>query len=165
MRFYLTADSDLKAVENYIKGYKRKNDGFYCDITAVKDKRSLAQNAIWWTLVSAVGRAMGEFKESASVIVKKAYIKENNLNEWIDTHKLEVAKMSQEVGHKNIVILPFAHLSNNLAKVKEGIKAITLIEEKLKENYNVIRAHFGSHKSLLLDIYGHPGNARYREFY
>jgi len=79
--------------------------------------------------------------------------------------KDEISKMSLEVGHKNIVILPFAHLSNNLAQSKQGIEAITLIEEKLKGEFNVIRAHFGSHKSLLLDIYGHPGNARYREFY
>ncbi len=77
----------------------------------------------------------------------------------------EIAKMSREVGHKNIVILPFAHLSNNLARAEEGIKAISLIEDRLKDDYNVLRAHFGSHKSLLLDIYGHPGNARYREFY
>ena len=77
----------------------------------------------------------------------------------------EVAKMCQEVGHKNIVILPFAHLSNNLAKAKDGIKIISLIEDNLKKEWSVImRAHFGSHKSLLLDIYGHPGNARYREF-
>lgn len=77
----------------------------------------------------------------------------------------EINKMSKEVGHKNIVILPFAHLSNNLARAKEGIEAINLIEEKLKKDHSPIRAHFGSHKSLLLDIYGHPGNARYREFY
>ena len=38
------------------------------------------------------------------------------------------------------------------------------IEENLKKEFNVMRAHFGSHKELLLDIYGHPGNARYREF-
>lgn len=76
----------------------------------------------------------------------------------------EVVKMSEEVKHKNVVLLPFAHLSNNLAKAKEGIKVLDLIEEKLKKKVNVKRAHFGSHKSLLLDIYGHPGNARYREF-
>ena len=76
----------------------------------------------------------------------------------------EVAKMCQEVGHKNIVILPFAHLSNNLAKAKDGIKIISLIEENLKKEFDVMRAHFGSHKELLLDIYGHPGNARFREF-
>ena len=77
----------------------------------------------------------------------------------------EISKMSKEVGHNKIVILPFAHLSNNLASSKDGIKAINLIEEELKKEFNVVRAHFGSHKSLLLDIYGHPGNARYREFY
>ena len=76
----------------------------------------------------------------------------------------EVAKMCQEVGHKNIVILPFAHLSNNLAKTKDSIEIISLIEENLKKEFDVMRAHFGSHKELLLDIYGHPGNARFREF-
>ncbi len=76
----------------------------------------------------------------------------------------EISKMSKDVTHKNIVILPFAHLSNNLAKSKNAIGAINLIEEKLKKQFHLIRAHFGSHKSLLLNIYGHPGNARYREF-
>jgi len=76
----------------------------------------------------------------------------------------EVAKMCEEVGHKNVVILPFAHLSNNLANAKDGIKAMNAIEKELKKKYNVLRAHFGSHKELLLDVYGHPGNARYREF-
>jgi len=76
----------------------------------------------------------------------------------------EISKMSKEVGHDNIVVLPFAHLSNKLAKARDGIKALDLIEKKLKKKFNVVRAHFGSHKSLLLDIYGHLGNVRYREF-
>ena len=76
----------------------------------------------------------------------------------------EVAKMCLEVGHKNVVILPFAHLSNNLAKSSDGIKIISMIVDNLKVDFDIIRAHFGSHKELLLDIYGHPGNARYREF-
>ena len=76
----------------------------------------------------------------------------------------EVAKMCLEVGHKNVVILPFAHLSNKLAKSSDGIKIISMIVDNLKEDFDIIRAHFGSHKELLLDIYGHPGNARYREF-
>lgn len=91
---------------------------------------------------------------------------ENNDNEKKSSSSLseEVAKMCREVGHNNIVIFPFAHLSSNLAKAKDGIKIISLIEDNLKKEFNVIRAHFGSHKELLLDIYGHPGNARYREF-
>ena len=99
------------------------------------------------------------------IVVLTTIEKEDKIEQFCSQLVDEITKMSQEVGCKNIVILPFAHLSNNLAKAKDAIKAITLIEDKLKNNYNVIRAHFGSHKSLLLDIYGHPGNARYREFY
>lgn len=76
----------------------------------------------------------------------------------------EIAKMCQEVGHRMVVLLPFAHLSNNLANTNEVIKIISSTKENLSMNFDVLKAHFGSHKQLLLDIYGHPGNARYREF-
>jgi threonyl-tRNA synthetase len=78
----------------------------------------------------------------------------------------EIIKMSFEVGHGNVVVLPFAHLSNNLANAKEGLAALKLIEISLKKEktLSVLRAHFGSHKELLLDVFGHPGNARFREF-
>jgi threonyl-tRNA synthetase len=75
----------------------------------------------------------------------------------------EIKKMSEEIGHKNVVLLPFAHLSNNLAQSEKVLQTLELIEKSLSE-YNVSRSHFGSHKSLLLDVYGHPGNARFREF-
>jgi len=76
----------------------------------------------------------------------------------------ELTKMSQEVGHNNIVIVPFAHLSKKLADTTKGLEALNCIEETMNNGHRVMRAHFGSHKALLLDIYGHPGNARYREF-
>ncbi len=76
----------------------------------------------------------------------------------------EIIKMCKEVGRDNVMIVPFAHLSNNLADTDDGLKAISLIENDLKDYVAVARTHFGSHKSLLLDVYGHPGNVRYREF-
>jgi len=77
---------------------------------------------------------------------------------------LEITKMAKDVGSKNIVLMPFAHLSNKIATSEESKKAIEMIVLKLEKNFNVIKSHFGSHKSLLLDVYGHPGNVRYREF-
>ena len=77
----------------------------------------------------------------------------------------EIKKMSEEVKQKTIVLMPFAHLSNKLANTKKGIEALNSIETKLKGKFKILRGHFGSHKSLLLDVYGHPGNVRYREFY
>ena len=99
MKFYINSVADLKQVENYINGYNRKNEGFSVEVKAVKDARSLAQNAMWWTLVTAVARQSGDFKESTAVTIKKAYMKENNLSEWIDTHKLDVADMSKIIDY------------------------------------------------------------------
>ncbi|MGV8169036.1 MAG: threonyl-tRNA synthetase editing domain-containing protein [Candidatus Nanoarchaeia archaeon] len=79
----------------------------------------------------------------------------------------EIEKASRDTGHKNIVLLPFAHLSKNLASSDEAIKTIDLLEAILSEDKNlkVIRGHFGSDKELMIDVFGHKGNARYREFY
>lgn len=76
----------------------------------------------------------------------------------------EIEKMCREVKRDKAVIVPFAHLSNNLAEPKIGLKIIKEIECALSKNMKVIATHFGSNKSLLLEIYGHAGNARYREF-
>ncbi|MCI0542367.1 threonyl-tRNA synthetase editing domain-containing protein [bacterium] len=75
----------------------------------------------------------------------------------------EIEKMCKDVGESSIVILPFAHLSNQLATSGEAIKILDAIVTKLQGKFSVIRSHFGSHKELLIDIYGHPGNVRYRE--
>lgn len=75
----------------------------------------------------------------------------------------EVRKMSKDTGHNNVVLFPFGHLSNRLADTDTTINAMNLLEEDLKD-FNPKRAHFGSDKKLLLDIFGHKGNVRYREF-
>ena len=77
----------------------------------------------------------------------------------------EIKKMCDEVKRDKAVVVPFAHLSNNLCEPKKSFEILEEIENKLKEmKLKTIRTHFGSNKSLHLDIYGHTGNARYREF-
>jgi len=76
----------------------------------------------------------------------------------------EIIKMTKETKQLNVIIAPFAHLSNNLANSEYVLKALNLIENTIDHEVVVQRAHFGSHKSLLLDVHGHPGNIRYREF-
>jgi len=75
----------------------------------------------------------------------------------------EIRKMSKDTGHNNVVLFPFGHLSNKLADSDTTLDAINQLEENLKD-FNPKRAHFGSDKKLLLDIFGHRGNVRYREF-
>jgi threonyl-tRNA synthetase len=84
----------------------------------------------------------------------------------VKAHKIakEILKMCKETYDHDVVLLPFAHLSNKLAPDKEAIAILDVIEADLRANVKVLRAHFGSHKELLIHLYGHPGNARYREF-
>ena len=76
----------------------------------------------------------------------------------------EIKKMVKETGHNRVVLYPFAHLSNNLAKSADAKKALALIKENLEKTCTVIRVHFGSHKETLVHTYGHRGNVKYREF-
>jgi len=75
----------------------------------------------------------------------------------------EIKIFSNDTQIKTIVLFPFGHLSNNLASSEDTIIFFNLLEKELSD-YETIRVHFGSHKSLLLDIHGHKGNVRFREF-
>lgn len=76
----------------------------------------------------------------------------------------DIKKMSQDIGHKHVVILPFAHLSNNLADSEDALKLLESLKEGLKSELEVKRSHFGSHKEFMVDVFGHPGNVRFREY-
>lgn len=75
----------------------------------------------------------------------------------------EIKDTLNDFGEKNIILAPFAHLSSNLENFEESKNFFDLLEKELN-NFSVTRIHFGSHKSLLLDIFGHVGNVRFREF-
>ena len=77
----------------------------------------------------------------------------------------EIRKFCKEVKTQKVVVLPFAHLSNNLLDSENSVCEMKMIEEKLAGQCEVVRAHFGSSKELLIHLYDHPGNARYREYY
>ena len=104
-----------------------------------------------------------EYKTSKSIVVLATIEQNDNLNTCSDNLKKEIEIFSKDTGIKNIVLFPFGHLSNNLASSEETILFLDLIEKELLE-FEVTRVHFGSHKSLLLDVFGHQGNARFREF-
>lgn len=76
----------------------------------------------------------------------------------------DVATMAHNVGRTSIAILPFAHLSNNLAKTEDALTVLDSIENELSQDFHVLRGHFGSHKEFMFDLFGHPGNARFREY-
>lgn len=77
----------------------------------------------------------------------------------------EVLEVCKDFKCDLAVMLPFAHLSSDLADSKEAVAALDLLEKRLSGKLKIMRSHFGSHKSLLLDVHGHVGNVRFREFH
>lgn len=76
----------------------------------------------------------------------------------------EIQKMAHDVGRSDIILLPFAHLSNELAESELSLLILDNLTKTFSKEFNVRRGHFGSHKEFLVDVFGHAGNVRFREY-
>jgi len=101
-----------------------------------------------------------------SIIIWITVEEGDNIENIIPKIKKEIEKFCEETKENRILLFPFAHLSNKLASFKTGIGFFDQLEAEFKaENkYEIERVHFGSDKELLMQLFGHPGNVRYREF-
>ncbi|HOV67729.1 MAG TPA: threonine--tRNA ligase [Methanoregulaceae archaeon] len=70
----------------------------------------------------------------------------------------EIVETADRVSTRNILIYPYAHLSNDLAAPDTAIRVLALIEQGLCDlgSYTVKRAPFGWYKSFTLRCKGHP---------
>jgi hypothetical protein len=68
-------------------------------------------------------------------------------------------------GNKEVIVLPFGHLSRNIAKPpksKELMHAFALALQQSDNNVELIT--FGSHKEWMVDVYGYPRATSWFEF-
>jgi len=92
-------------------------------------------------------------------------VEKNDTKDQINNFYNEIIKTAKELDTKNIMIAPFVHLSNNIASPSVAKDFYADLMNKFSgSDYKIASSHFGYHKSLLLDIKGHPGSFRYREF-
>jgi len=77
----------------------------------------------------------------------------------------DVAEYMSKLKVKRLVIYPFAHLSNSLARPHEALQILAQIERKASETgLEVTRSPFGWNKALELKVKGHPLAERSRVF-
>lgn len=76
----------------------------------------------------------------------------------------EVARAAIDVGSSVVVVMPFAHLSSDLAKAPLAKALLKTIGESLRDRFDVTVVTFGFHKRLQLtiDILGHKGSVAFR---
>jgi threonyl-tRNA synthetase len=69
----------------------------------------------------------------------------------------EISKFLKNVKVNKILIYPFAHLSNNLAKPDDALKVVKEMEAHAKKlKIEVYRAPFGWNKALAIKVKAHP---------
>ena len=111
------------------------------------------------------GDILDEKQSSHDCILAFVTIEKGDTAEKSSQIAKEILKFCKDTSHKNVFLCPFAHLSNNLAVAKEALPVLENIKQELKNSdVNLTEGHFGSDKELLIHLYGHPGNARFREF-
>ncbi len=74
-----------------------------------------------------------------------------------------VKEIADQTNVKNIVLYPYAHLSNNLASPEKAVEVLEKAEKELGKDFNVTRAPFGYYKEFEMKVKGHPLSELSRE--
>ncbi len=104
----------------------------------------------------------GHVKDALAILtsVEKT---DSDVGKVVNEFVKNVKEIAGQVNVKNIVLYPYAHLSNNLASPEKAIEVLEKAEKKLKKYFNVTRAPFGYYKEFEMKVKGHPLSELSRE--
>lgn len=90
-------------------------------------------------------------------LVVMTAVEKNDSLEMMDKYLENIKTIASQVGAKNVVLYPYAHLSSDLGKPTLAIEILKTAEERLKaDGVNVFRAPFGYYKAFEMRVKGHP---------
>lgn len=134
---------------------------WHCEYVAYRDKRRSSRPEKL--------RQLPREKSSArfnDVVVAFTCVEHGDSISYVNTAKDEIMRNIDMVRCKrNVVVIPFVHLSSRIAQPKIAMKIIGEIIKSLKAaGVTVYEASFGFHKdfSLYFKGYGHPGSVCFR---
>ena len=89
---------------------------------------------------------------------------DKDVSKSVDVLVEEVKKIAKQVNAENIVLYPYAHLSENLGSPEKASDVLKKSGEKLEDGgYKVLRAPFGYYKEFEMKLKGHPLSELSRE--
>ncbi len=74
----------------------------------------------------------------------------------------EIHEICEEYNVQRIMLIPFAHLSNNLLNPKDARKLLEEMENILLERYHLLVSEFGVEKGLMLELKIGYNNVKFR---
>ena len=102
-------------------------------------------------------------KEGESLVILTAVEAGDSVEKSAKELVKNIEDIAKQVKTKNIVLYPYAHLSNTLASPEVAVGVLEKAEKELKKNYKVTKAPFGYYKEFELKVKGHPLSELSRE--
>ena len=102
-------------------------------------------------------------KEGESLVILTAVEAGDSVEKSAKELVKNIEDIAKQVKTKNIVLYPYAHLSNTLASPEVAVGVLEKAEKILKKNYKVTKAPFGYYKEFELKVKGHPLSELSRE--
>ncbi len=125
----------------------------HCDYVSYKPKKvAIKKGADEVTTEDLEGKRIEE------VLAVFTSIEQGDSDKEIEDIVKEVKKVYDNVGAKNLLLYPYAHLSSNLASLDEAPKVLLKLWEALKKGVNAhcYKSQFGWYKEFELKCKGHP---------
>jgi threonyl-tRNA synthetase len=98
----------------------------------------------------------GEMEECVTVFISVESGDEEDLDGTVENATDELRDVADQLGTDNVVLYPYAHLSEDLASPDAAKTVLQRLESALETDYEVLRAPFGWYKSFEVACKGHP---------
>ncbi|RQG92734.1 threonine--tRNA ligase [Natrarchaeobius halalkaliphilus] len=99
----------------------------------------------------------GEMEECVTAFLTVESDDENDLDGVVQNAVSELEDVTGQLNTHNIVLYPYAHLSEDLASPDAAKTVMRSLETELEaKNYEILRAPFGWYKSFEISCKGHP---------
>jgi len=104
------------------------------------------------------------FDEALTVFTAVETIDEDSPDQAVTDAKNEIIKTAEQLHIQNIMLYPYAHLSNDLASPRKAMDILIKLEESLTlSGFIVKRSPFGWYKAFKISCKGHPLSELSRE--
>ncbi len=103
------------------------------------------------------GQKTGRLEEALCAFITVESADETDLASSVRKAAAEIRDVAKQVKADKLMLYPYAHLSDDLAKPSTGEKALPMLEEELRGDFAELkRSPFGWYKSFKISCKGHP---------
>ncbi len=98
----------------------------------------------------------GRLEEALCAFITVESVDEDDLAAAVRKTAKEIRDVAAQVKAERVMLYPYAHLSEDLAKPSVGAKALPMLQEELDGDFEVRRSPFGWYKGFEIKVKGHP---------